>query len=63
MYRRAYVSFASIQIKANLIICNIFLDTRIPTAKAKYLFGQIVLACEYIQSLNLVHRDIKDEVS
>lgn len=39
-----------------------FLDTRIPASKAKFLFAQIVLACEYLQNLNMVHRDIKDEV-
>jgi hypothetical protein len=50
-------------IDARMIILNAkMLDTRIPTAKAKFLFSQIFLACEYLQSLNLVHRDIKDEV-
>lgn len=49
----------------NRTSCDLFecidAHTRIPSAKAKFLFAQIVLACEYLQSRNLVHRDIKDE--
>ncbi|KAJ3000866.1 hypothetical protein HDV02_002329 [Globomyces sp. JEL0801] len=45
--------------------CDLFecidAHTRIPIPKAKFLFTQVVLACEYLFDKKLVHRDIKDE--
>jgi serine/threonine protein kinase len=40
-----------------------YLDSSIPLHIAKRIFAQVLLACEYLASKNIVHRDIKDEVN